>query len=315
MQDALGTFLESEGYRVATAGGGREALTRIETEEFDVIVTDVVMPGVSGLDLLEQSRRLSPGSSVILISGHATTETAIQALRKGACDYLQKPFVLDELALSVQRLLRHRTLYQEPRPRLPTPPLVSVERLLVGASAPMRAVREQIARCAPAPSNVLITGESGTGKELVARAVHDASPRRHRPLVSVNCGAIPEALLESELFGHVRGAFTGAVQATAGLFVAAHGGTLFLDEIAEMPLGAPGELLRVIEETAGMGGRGHPAAAGGRSHHRWHESRPVRRDPGRPVPGRSLLSSEGRPPDAARRCASTGRTSRSWWTT
>jgi DNA-binding NtrC family response regulator len=247
MQDALGTFLESEGYRVATAGGGREALTRIETEEFDVIVTDVVMPGVSGLDLLEQSRRLRPGSSVILISGHATTETAIQALRKGAGDYLQKPFVLDDLALSVQRLLRHRTPDPEPRARPPAFPPLPVE-TLVGSSAPMKAVREHIARCARAPSNVLITGESGTGKELVARAIHAESPRRHRRLVPVNCGAIPETLLESQLFGHVRGAFTSAVQANPGLFVAAHGGTLFLDEIAEMPLALQAKLLRVIEE-------------------------------------------------------------------
>jgi two-component system response regulator PilR (NtrC family) len=245
-QDALGTFLESAGYRVATAGGGREAITRIEAETFDVIVTDVVMPEVSGLDLLEHSRRLCPGVAVILISGHATIEAAIQALRKGACDYLQKPFVLDDLALAVQRLLRLRTGYQEPRLRPPS--LLPIETPLVGASAAMRAVREQIARCAPAPSNVLITGESGTGKELAARAVHAASPRSHRRLVPVNCGAIPEALLESQLFGHVRGAFTSAVQANPGLFVAAQGGTLFLDEIAEMPLALQAKLLRVIEE-------------------------------------------------------------------
>ena len=247
-QETLGTFLETEGYRVATAGGGREALTRIEAEAFDVIVTDVVMPGVSGLDLLEHSRRLSPGVAVILISGHATVDGAIQALRQGACDYLQKPFVLDELALSVQRLLRHRAGYSEPRPPAPALVPLSIETPLVGASAAMRAVREQIARCAPAPSNVLITGESGTGKELAARAIHDASPRRHRRLVPLNCGAIPEALLESQLFGHVRGAFTSAVQANPGLFVAAHGGTLFLDEIAEMPLALQAKLLRVIEE-------------------------------------------------------------------
>jgi DNA-binding NtrC family response regulator len=246
-QDTLGTFLESEGYRVATAGGGREALTRIETEAFDVIVTDVVMPDVSGLDLLEHSRRLSPGAAVILISGHATVEAAIQALRKGAGDYLQKPFVLDELALTVQRLLRHRA-GPEFRPQPPAVVPLSIDTPLVGASAPMRLVREQIARCALAPSNVLITGESGTGKELAARAIHDVSPRGHRRLVPVNCGAIPETLLESLLFGHVRGAFTSAVQANPGLFVAAHGGTLFLDEIAEMPLALQAKLLRVIEE-------------------------------------------------------------------
>jgi two-component system response regulator PilR (NtrC family) len=247
-QDTLGLFLETEGYRVATAGSGEEALTRIEEQEFDVIVADVVMPGVGGFELLERSRVLNPGSSVILMTGHATIEMAIEALRKGACDYLQKPFVLHELARCVQRLLQrdsgHQDAARPPRARSPLPN----EGLLVGASDLMRLVREQIARCAPAPSNVLITGESGTGKELVARAVHLASPRRHARLVAVNCGAIPDSLLESQLFGHVRGAFTGAVQANQGLFVAAHGGTLFLDEVAELPVSLQPKLLRVIEE-------------------------------------------------------------------
>ena len=247
-QETLGTFLETEGYRVATAGSGREALTRIEAEAFDVIVADVVMPDLSGLDLLEHSRRLSPDVAVILISGHATVDAAIQALRKGACDYLQKPFVLKELALTVQRLLRHRTAYQEPHARPPAFPPPSIDPALIGASAAMRSVREQIAQCAPAPSHVLITGESGTGKELAAQAIHAASPRSHRRLVPVNCGAIPEALLESQLFGHVRGAFTSAVQANPGLLISAHGGTLFLDEIAEMPLALQAKLMRVIEE-------------------------------------------------------------------
>jgi two-component system response regulator PilR (NtrC family) len=250
-QDALGLFLETEGYRVATAGSGEEALTRIEEQEFDVIVADVVMPGVSGLEVLERSRVLLPGVAVILMTGHATVEMAIEALRKGACDYLQKPFVLHDLASCVRRLLRRR----------PAPPLAEVtarslrvrpplpsESLLVGNSGSLRLVREQIARCASVSSNVLITGESGTGKELVARAVHAASARRHQRLVTVNCGAIPDSLLESQLFGHVRGAFTGAVQTNPGLFVAAQGGTLFLDEIAELPVSLQAKLLRVLEE-------------------------------------------------------------------
>jgi DNA-binding NtrC family response regulator len=248
LQDTLGVFLEAEGYRVATAGSGREALTRIEAERFDVIVADVLMPDVSGLEVLERSRLLNPGAAVILMTGHATVETAIEALRKGACDYLQKPFVLDDLALCVQRLLRRRAVYREPRVAARPASPVAIEELLVGTSAPLRAVREQIARCAPTSSNVLITGESGTGKELVARAVHAASPRRQRRLVPVNCGAIPETLLESQLFGHVRGAFTSAAQANPGLFVAAHGGTLFLDEIAELPVPLQAKLLRVLEE-------------------------------------------------------------------
>jgi two-component system response regulator PilR (NtrC family) len=247
-QDTLGLFLETEGYRVAIAGSGEEALTRIEQQAFDVIVADVVMPGVSGLEVLERSRALNPGAAVILMTGHATVEMAIEALRKGACDYLQKPFVLHDLARCVQRLLRRQPSAPEsvgaPRARLPG----SGEELLVGASGAMRLVREQISRCASAPSNVLVTGESGTGKELVARAIHAASPRRHHRLVAVNCGAIPDSLLESQLFGHVRGAFTSAVQANPGLFVTAHGGTLFLDEIAELPVGLQSKLLRVIEE-------------------------------------------------------------------
>jgi DNA-binding NtrC family response regulator len=247
-QDTLGLFLETEGYRVATARSGEEALTRIEEQEFDVIVADVIMPGISGFEVLERSRVLNPGAAVILMTGHATVEMAIEALRKGACDYLQKPFVLHDLARCVQRLLRRHTGHQDaarpPRVR----PLLPSEDLLVGASDSLRLVREQIARCAPAPSNVLITGESGTGKELVARAVHAASPHRHGRLVAVNCGAIPDSLLESQLFGHVRGAFTSAVQANQGLFVAAHGGTLFLDEIAELPVSLQAKLLRIIEE-------------------------------------------------------------------
>jgi DNA-binding NtrC family response regulator len=247
-QDTLGMFLETIGYRVATAGSGREALTRIESEEFDVIVTDVIMPDVSGLEVLERSRALNPTAAVILITGHATVEMAIEALRRGAWDYLQKPFVLDELALCVRRLLQRRAESQASPARLPSAAPIPADELLVGRSPVMQAVREQIARCAPTPSNVLITGESGTGKELVARAVHAASPRRQRRLVPVNCVAIPETLLESQLFGHVRGAFTSAVQTNPGLFVAAHTGTLFLDEIGELPVPLQAKLLRVIEE-------------------------------------------------------------------
>ena len=245
-QDTLGVFLETEGYRVATVSSGEEALTRIKEQAFDVIVTDVVMPGVSGLDVLERSRALNPGAAVILMTGHATVETAVEALRRGACDYLQKPFRLPDLALCVRRLLRRQNAHRETRPHggAASP---SAE-LLVGTSDALRIVREQIGRCAATPSNVLITGESGTGKELVARAVHATSPRAPRPLVAVNCGAIPDSLLESQLFGHVKGAFTSAVHANPGLFVAAHRGTLFLDEIAELPVPLQAKLLRVLEE-------------------------------------------------------------------
>jgi len=246
MQQLLEGYLEDQGYRVATVGSGREALARIEAQEFDVVVADIRLPDVSGLAVLERSRSVNPATAVVLMTGHATLETAVEALRKGAGDFLQKPFRLEDLARCLRRLLRRRAAGREPGE--PAPPRSGVDETLVGENAAMRALREQIARCAPMPSNVLITGESGTGKELVACAIHAASPRRAAPFVPVNCGAIPEALLESQLFGHVKGAFTSAVQANPGLFVAAHGGTLFLDEIAELPFPLQVKLLRVLEE-------------------------------------------------------------------
>jgi DNA-binding NtrC family response regulator len=248
MREILNHALAFEGYRVATASSGEEALTRIEEQEFDVIVTDIVMPGVGGLEILEKSRLLDPRVAVILMTGYATLDTAIAALRSGACDYLEKPFPIDELKLRVRRLIQLRDeLWKErlqqravqPRPDGP---------ILIGESAPMRAVRDQIAKSARARSNVLITGESGTGKELVARELHTASARQGQAFVAVNCGAIPEALLESQLFGHVRGAFTTAVHANPGLFAVASRGTLFLDEIGELPFALQVKLLRVIEE-------------------------------------------------------------------
>jgi DNA-binding NtrC family response regulator len=248
VQEALETFLRAEGYCVVTVGSGKEALTRIEEEEFDLVVADLVMPGMSGLEVLERSRSFAPAPEVILITGHASVETAIEALRKGAFDYLQKPFQLEDLASCVERLLRHRESSRVPRLRPDEMALPALGEELVGQCRAMQALRAQIVRCGPTPSNVLISGESGTGKELVARAIHAGSARRAGPFVPVNCGAIPEALLESQLFGHVKGAFTNAVQANPGLFVAAHGGTLYLDEVAEMPCTLQVKLLRVIEE-------------------------------------------------------------------
>jgi DNA-binding NtrC family response regulator len=246
MRQLLEGFLEDQGYRVATVGSGREAVARIEAQAFDVVVADIRLPDVSGLAVLERSRSLNPAIPVVVMTGHATLDTAVEALRRGACDFLQKPFRLDDLARCLRRLLGRRAADGEPAEQEGLP--CSVGETLVGESPAMRALKEQIARCAPMPSNVLITGESGTGKELVACAIHAASPRREAPFVPVNCGAIPEALLESQLFGHVKGAFTSAVQANPGLFVAAHGGTLFLDEIAELPFLLQVKLLRVLEE-------------------------------------------------------------------
>ena len=248
LREMLSQSLASEGYRVATAGSGEEAVTRLEEQEFDVIVTDLVMPGLGGLDVLERARLLDPRAAVILMTAYASLDTAIAALRRGACDYLEKPFTVGDLKLRVRRLLQYREMvWRErllqralhPRPSGHT---------LIGESGAIRAVRDQIARSAGTSSNVLITGESGVGKELVARAVHAASARRDRAFIALNCGAIPDTLLESQLFGHLRGAFTTAVQANPGLFVVANHGTLFLDEIGELPLPLQVKLLRVIEE-------------------------------------------------------------------
>jgi len=248
IQDILTWALSAEGYRVATAGNGEEALSRVEQEEFDIIVTDIVMPGLDGLEVLERSRILNPRAAVIVMTAYAALETAIAALRRGASDYLEKPFSVDLLKERVQRLLQYReTLWKDRLVQRALQPRTAGQSL-VGESDAIRALREQILLAARTPSNVLITGESGVGKELVARAVHAEGTRHDAAFVAVNCGAIPENLLESQLFGHVRGAFTTAVQANQGLFVAASQGTLFLDEIGEMPLPLQVKLLRVIED-------------------------------------------------------------------
>ncbi|PYN16210.1 MAG: Fis family transcriptional regulator [Candidatus Rokuibacteriota bacterium] len=249
IQEILAFTLTAEGYEVATAGSGEEALTRVEQQDFDVILTDIVMPGVDGLEVLERSRLLNPRASVIVMTAYAALETAISALRGGACDFLEKPFEIEDLKQRVRRLLHYRETIWKDR----LVPRALQERpaggTLVGESDAIRAVREQITLAARAPSNVLVTGESGVGKELVAHAIHDASARHDYAFVAINCGAIPEALLESQLFGHVRGAFTTAVQANPGLFVAATRGSLFLDEIGELPLPLQVKLLRVLEDT------------------------------------------------------------------
>src|SRR5262245_32669402 len=248
MQEMLISSLSSEGYRVATAGSGEEALCCIEEQEFDVILTDIVMPGVGGLAVLERSRLPNPRAVVILMTAYANVDTAIAALRHGASDYLEKPFCLDDLNVRVHRVLEQREAKWKERLRQGARHPAAAGHALIGESEAMHGLREQIAKSARTSSTVLVTGESGVGKELVARAVHAASPRRDRAFIAVNCGAIPEALLESHLFGHVRGPFTTAANANPGLFVAADHGTLLLDEIGEMPLPLQVKLLRVMEE-------------------------------------------------------------------
>ena len=248
IQDSIAWCLRADGHDVRTASDGEEAMAIMADQSFDLIISDIIMPGLSGVDLLRKAHVLQPQTLFVLITAFATVETAVEALRDGASDYIVKPFKFDDLRLRVRRLLEHQAASQESARFRRAVESAAPDGSLLGESAAMLAVRTQVARTGPAVSNVLITGESGTGKELVARAIHAASPRRGQPFVPINCGAIPESLLESQLFGHVKGAFTSAVQASCGLFVAADHGTVFLDEIGEMPVHLQVKLLRVIEE-------------------------------------------------------------------
>jgi two-component system response regulator PilR (NtrC family) len=250
MREFLEIFFRREGYAVVTSADVDAALVAVESDDFDVVISDVAMPGRDGLELLRAVKAAAPETVVIMITAFATTETAIAAMKEGAYDYVTKPFKVDELRLVVEKALEKKLLTQENR-RLRSELRREVRsRTLVGTSVAMQKIYELVAQVAATRTNVLISGESGTGKELVARAVHEQSERRERGFVAVNCGAIPENLLESELFGHVKGAFTGAVQNKPGLFETADGGTLFLDEIGELPPTLQVKLLRAIQDKA-----------------------------------------------------------------
>ena len=248
MRELLREALEEEGYEVIAAAGGREGLRKVRGGGVDLVVTDLRMPDLDGLDMMRELRALPAPPSVIMITAFGTIDNAIKAMKLGAADYVTKPFELEELTLSVERALRDRTLRKE------------VDRLreevkdryrmgnIIGRSAAMREVFDMIRRVAASPVSVLITGESGTGKELVARALHFNSPRANLPFMPVNCAAIPDTLLESELFGYKRGAFTDAHRDRSGLLVEAGSGTLFLDEVAELPPQLQAKLLRVLQE-------------------------------------------------------------------
>ncbi len=246
----LRQHLAGEGYVVVTTQKGAEALDRLRTESFDVILTDLKMPGVDGMEILRSARVTQGDARVILITAFGSIETAIQAIREGAYDYVTKPFRLDEISLLIRKALEDRRLREENR-RL-REAVADRYRLhnLLSASPAMQAVFALIRQAAPGDASVFIIGESGTGKELVARALHYDSPRAERPFVPVNCAAVPAGLLESELFGHVKGAFTGAVATRRGLIREAEGGTLFLDEIGDMAPELQAKLLRVIEDRA-----------------------------------------------------------------
>jgi len=238
--------LQEAGYQTLGARDGREAAELVLQRSFDLCLTDIRMPGMSGLDLLKRVRETSPETMVILMTAFGGLETAIQALRLGAVDYLLKPFQHAELIAKVNRLAEHRRMVLEIR-NLRRAVDAEAPSGILGGSPAMKKVLETVDRVASLPSHVLITGESGTGKELVARAIHERGSRAKSPFVPINCAAIPEALLESELFGHVRGAFTGAVENKEGLLKTAGEGTIFLDELGDMPLSIQAKLLRAIE--------------------------------------------------------------------
>jgi two-component system response regulator HydG len=248
MVELLSDQLTDAGYAVEVARGGREALAIINRHLPDLVLTDLRMEEVDGFDVLDGIRAVDPELPVLIMTAFGGIDTAIEAIKKGAQHYLTKPFRLEEVLLYVERALAERRLRDEHRALT----RVAVEKTsfgaMIGRSEPMRLLYELIERVAPSSAPVLIRGESGTGKELVARALHFQGPRQARPFVAVNCTALPENLLESELFGHVKGAFTGASAARRGLLVEADQGTLFLDEIGDMTPGLQAKLLRVLED-------------------------------------------------------------------
>jgi two-component system response regulator PilR (NtrC family) len=248
MREFLSIMLEKEGYKAIAIDNGNDALKFIKENNYDLIITDIKMPKTTGIDLLRESMNIHPNTPVIMITAFASTEVAVEAMKLGAYDYITKPFNVDEIKLIIKKAIEKKSLFDEN---------ISLKEELrgryefsniIGKSEKIQKVFELIKKIANSKSTVLITGESGTGKELVARAIHHNSDRRNKPFVSISCGAIPETLLESELFGHQKGAFTGADSDKKGLFEIADGGTFFLDEVTESPPSIQSKLLRVLQE-------------------------------------------------------------------
>jgi two-component system nitrogen regulation response regulator NtrX len=245
VRTALSGVLRDEGYDVDSADSGEACLERLTRQDYDVVVLDIWLPGMDGLATLSRMRERQVDAQVVIISGHGNVESAVRAIKMGAFDFVEKPLSLEKTVLVVRNALRQRNLEAE---NLALRAKVDAQHQMIGESYAMAKLREQVAMAAPTNGRVLIIGENGTGKELVARNIHGMSRRRSAPFVEVNCAAIPEELIESELFGHVRGAFTGAVADRRGKFEAAHGGTIFLDEIGDMSLKTQAKVLRVLQE-------------------------------------------------------------------
>jgi two-component system NtrC family response regulator len=247
LQETMSLELPRMGHEVTVCPDGETAVAALELNTYDCILVDIDMPGLNGIEVITKTKEMSPDTETIVLTGKSSLETAIAALRMGAFDYLTKPCKLAQLQSLFARVAKKRELTKKCAALRHQLQRVQGESQLIGHSASMEAVRTLISKVAPTNSTVLILGETGSGKELVAQAVHDQSPRAERPFVAINCGALPETLIESELFGHRKGAFTGADEHRVGLFEVASGGTIFLDEIGELPRAMQSKLLRVLE--------------------------------------------------------------------
>ena len=248
MREFLEIMLRRDGYEVEIAESGPKALEKIEKRFFDAIICDVKMPEIDGLGVLKKVKETWPDTAVIMITAYASTETAVEAMKQGALDYITKPFKVEEIRIIIKRALERKCLERQNKLLKKQLDGSDTRSLIIGTSAAMQRVFSLVEKIADTPTNVLLTGESGTGKELVAKAIHYESARIEQPFVTIHCGAIPENLIESELFGHIKGSFTGAIQNKIGLLEMANGGTVFLDEVGEIPPPMQVKLLRFIQE-------------------------------------------------------------------
>lgn len=248
IREFLEIMLRKEGYEVTCAEDGQKALDTIKKKTFDLVISDLQMPNMTGIELLRNVKDQYPDLLFMMITAFGTTETAVEAMKLGAYDYITKPFKIDEVRINIANALRSQNLEVENRTLKKELTKEYSFQNLVGNSDAMHRIYEMIRRVSQTPTNVLVTGESGTGKEMVAKAIHFNGPLKERPFVTVNCGAIPESLMESEMFGHKKGSFTGAINDKQGLFEVADGGSLFLDEVGELPLSIQVKLLRAIQE-------------------------------------------------------------------